>query len=58
MSRHQVWIPSLVLLLACAVSGVAQSSEATVPHLVNFSGTLADVNGKPLTGLVGVTFYL
>jgi hypothetical protein len=26
--------------------------------LVNFSGTLTDVNGKPLTYLVGVTFYL
>jgi len=26
--------------------------------MVNFSGVLTDVNGKPLTGAVGVTFYL
>jgi hypothetical protein len=26
--------------------------------MVNFSGTLTDVNGKPLTGTSGVTFYL
>jgi hypothetical protein len=29
-----------------------------VPLLVNFSGTLTDLDGKPLTGLAGVTFYL
>jgi hypothetical protein len=27
-----------------------------VPPLVNFSGVLSDVNGKPLSGVVGVTF--
>jgi hypothetical protein len=29
-----------------------------VPPLVNFSGVLTDVNGRPLTGTVGVTFLL
>ena len=34
------------------------TTNAVVPNLVNFSGTLRDVSGKPLTGIVGVTFYL
>jgi len=29
-----------------------------VPTLVNFGGMLTDLNGKPLTGVVGITFYL
>jgi len=29
-----------------------------VPRVVNFSGTLADANGKPPTAIVGVTFHL
>ncbi len=34
------------------------SFGAIVPPLVNFSGVLTDVNGKPLTATVGVTFLL
>jgi len=34
------------------------TNSAVVPQLVNFSGILTDVNGKPLTGVVGVTFSL
>jgi trimeric autotransporter adhesin len=52
------------ILLALALSGLllvpvasAQDSNA-VPMLVKFSGTLTNGNGKPLTGIVGVTFYL
>jgi hypothetical protein len=50
---------ALVLLL-CSLMGSAQSTSATslVPPLVNFSAVLTDVNGKPLTGVVGVTFSL
>ncbi|MGA8150727.1 MAG: hypothetical protein WB952_07240 [Terriglobales bacterium] len=29
-----------------------------VPPMVNFSGMLQEVNGKPITGIAGVTFYL
>lgn len=47
----------LLIALAVAMAG-AQQSDSTVPTLVNFSGTLTDVNGKPLTGVAGVTFYL
>ena len=48
----------------CLSSSFAQQSStaivanAAVPTLVNFSGTLTDVHGKPLTGVVGVTFLL
>jgi hypothetical protein len=59
MHRTRIGISATILLLACALSAVAQqSSDVTVPTIVNFSGTLTDVNGKPLTGIVGVTFYL
>lgn len=43
--------------LAQAQSQVA-SVTATVPRLVKFSGTLHDVQGKPLTGITGITFAL
>jgi hypothetical protein len=52
------------LLLACFVLPMAAqqpaavSANVAVPPMVNFSGVLTDVNGKPLTGTVGVTFYL
>lgn len=53
---------SLVLRVALAVSlaGVssAQQSAAVVPTLVKYSGTLAGVDGKPLTSIMGVTFRL
>jgi hypothetical protein len=54
---------SLLIVLLCSLLGQAQQSVATatdviVPPLVNFSGVLSDGNGKPLTGIVGVTFYL
>jgi hypothetical protein len=52
------------LLLACFVlpmaaqQPVAASANVAVPTMVNFSGVLTDVSGRPLTGTVGVTFYL
>jgi hypothetical protein len=52
------------LVLACFVMPMAAqqpaaaSANAAVPSVVNFSGALTGVNGKPLTGAVGVTFYL
>lgn len=53
-----------IIALLCIASAFAQQSSsvtsqaATIPTLVNFSGTLTDLNGRPLTGTVGVTFYL
>jgi hypothetical protein len=48
---------SLVLPMTAQTVG-SSSAAAQVPPLVNFSGVLADVNGKALTGVVGVTFSL
>jgi hypothetical protein len=53
----------LVMMLCAGLSGQTQQSVATnastvVPTLVKFSGTLTDVSGKALTGIVGVTMYL
>jgi hypothetical protein len=58
MRRDHVWT-IVILLLASTLAAVAQQSvEVTVPPMVSFSGRLTDVNDKPLTGVVGVTFYL
>ncbi len=61
----QVHLGSLVLMVLLCVrlftqaqQTVATATNAVVPPLVNFSGVLTDVNGKPLTGMLGVTFYL
>ncbi len=45
-------------LLASAQQVVATNTNVAVPPLVRFSGILNDVNGKPLAGVVGVTFLL
>ena len=49
---------SLVLSVAAQTSGSSSTSAQAPPPLVNFSGVLTDVNSKPLTGVVGVTFSL
>ncbi len=45
---------SLMPLMAQTVASV----DSVVPAMVRFAGTVTDVNGKPLTGTVGVTFLL
>ncbi len=37
---------------------VATNASARVPALVRYSGTLTDLNGKPLDGTIGVTVLL
>lgn len=39
-------------------SSVSSQSSSVIPEMVRFTGTLSDLNGKPLTGLQGVTFAL
>jgi len=65
MLRASTWMCIGLLLIGCAMPMVAQqsagvntSSTAVVPPLVRFSGVLADDHGKPLAGVVGVTFAL
>jgi hypothetical protein len=64
MSRIKLSLSVLLLFLICsAVSLCAQQAasaagNAVVPPVVKFSGILTDVNDKPLTGTVGVTFSL
>jgi hypothetical protein len=63
MFRISVWVYIFVLLVCSAVPMAAQqpaasSATVAVPPIVNFNGLLTDVTGKPLTGTVGVTFYL
>lgn len=53
---------SWILLLAC-LSSVTRAQQAPaagtpVPTLVNFNGALQQVNGKPVPGVVGITFSL
>ena len=49
---------SMFCSLVAAQQG-ATTSSATVPRLVNFSGKTADAQGKPISGIAGVTlaFY-
>jgi hypothetical protein len=63
MFRISVCVCAFFLLACCAVPMAAQqpaaaSADVAVPPMVNFSGVLTDVIGKPLTGAVGVTFSL
>jgi hypothetical protein len=48
---------SLILLMLLTLPAIGQQA-GIVPTLVNFKGILTDVNGRPLTGTVGITFYL
>src|SRR5271170_6085432 len=47
----------LSLVLALTPWTVAQTASA-LPRLVRFSGTVKDLNGNPLTGVLGITFAL
>jgi hypothetical protein len=62
MTRAKIW-GWMPLLLFCVLPVLAQQSagganNAAVPPLVNFSSVVTDANGKPLSGVVGVTFLL
>jgi hypothetical protein len=62
MKRVHVASAVLILLLCSlfvrAQQIVATNTNVAVPPLINFSGVLTDVNGKPMTGSVAVTFSL
>ncbi len=51
----------LVAFLSLLQLSMAQTSAPTpsaLPRLVRFGGTVQDLNGNPLTGVVGITFSL
>ncbi len=57
----RVVVVFLSLILSLAPLTVAQTSTQTasaLPRLVRFGGTVKDLNGTPLTGVVGITFAL
>ncbi len=56
--RHA--IDSILVGLLCLSStfALAAQTRAAVPRLIQFTGTLSDGGGKPLSGVVGVTFAL
>jgi hypothetical protein len=51
----------LVALLSLVQANLGQTQTtpaSALPHLVRFGGTVKDLNGGPLTGVVGITFAL
>jgi len=60
---HVAVIAMLMLLIWSTYSPAQQAVVSTntnvvVPPLINFSGVLNDLDGKPMTAVVGVTFSL
>jgi len=54
-----IWLPMICFAVClCAQQAPPAGSSAVVPPVVKFSGVLTDVNNKPVTGTVGVTFSL
>jgi len=61
LSRTAALTLTLGLPLSSAVAQNASSgvsAPAAVPSLINYSGMLSDLNGKPQSGIKGVTFLL
>ncbi len=62
MIRTSIRLSVYLFLICCALMPLmaqsAASANSVVPGMVKFAGTLNDVNGKPITGTVGVTFLL
>ena len=64
MKRLSLYV--LVVLVAMCATTLAQfqgtsvtaAKASVVPNFVKFSGTARDLNGKPLTGVAGITFGL
>jgi hypothetical protein len=52
------WLRRLALLMSLLTLAALGQQASIVPTLVNFKGIITDVDGKPMTGTVGITFYL
>jgi Chaperone of endosialidase len=54
-----VGLLSLVLsLVQLTVAQTPTETASALPHLVRFGGTVKDLNGNPVSGIVGITFAL
>ncbi len=51
------WV-SVVWAQSAPAAPAAGTASTTVPRLVKFSGTVKDADGKPRTGVTGITFAL
>lgn len=60
MLRTTVCLTLCLLMLACTFPLMAQKSTTggIVPRLVNYSGKAVDVDGRPLSGIAGITFSI
>jgi hypothetical protein len=53
-----LWFVCFIMVSSATGQSATTTTNAAVPTLVNYSGTLTGVDEKPLTTLTGVTFYL
>jgi len=53
-----VWLSLVVSLTPLVVAQTSSQTASALPRLVRFGGTVKDLNGNPLTGVVGITFAL
>jgi hypothetical protein len=51
-------LPYLTLFAITLVESRVTFAQAVVPHLIRFGGNLVDIEGKPLSGTLGVTFSI
>src|ERR1700729_2622202 len=62
MNRGPVFLMFVFLTLSALSPMMGQSNasaaDTVVPSLVNYSGKAIDAQGKPVTGIVGVTFAI
>lgn len=61
MTRMRLYLCTYFFLMFCGLTMLAQSvanTDSVVPGMIKFAGTLTDIDHKPLTGIVGVTFSL
>jgi hypothetical protein len=63
MKRLKLYILCLLITICAVTSAQSQTTNTTtldsvVPNLVKFSGTASDLNGKPMSGMVGINLAL
>jgi hypothetical protein len=53
-----VFVSLLLSLRPLTLAQTSTQTESALPRLVRFGGTVKDLNGSPMTGVVGITFAL